>query len=170
MLFGRVPPVLRTVAICAFAAPFVVGALTAPAAHADSATAAAAQDSTVRASGVNTPLALAGFAVLSSGLLVLGRSRGSQGRTGEQHTLVPAQVAPVMLAPPAAGPPHRSPPPDPAALVPLAAVAGALHATAGALESIAPGLSGPAAATVAASAERIREAQVTIARWLETRG
>ncbi|MCZ7577676.1 MAG: hypothetical protein M5U18_11775 [Dehalococcoidia bacterium] len=72
--------------------------------------------------------------------------------------------------PPSRGASTPEPAPDPAALVPLAAVAGALHATAGALESIAPGLSGPAAATVAASAERIREAQVTIARWLETRG
>ncbi|MBE0609506.1 MAG: hypothetical protein IH609_09010, partial [Dehalococcoidia bacterium] len=57
----------------------------------------------------------------------------------------------------------------PAALAPLAAVEGVLRATADALESIAPGLTGPAAGTVAASAERVREAQVTIARWLESR-
>lgn len=169
MFFARVPRVSRTVAICAFAAAFVVGASMAQAAHAYAGSAGATQGSTTRASGVNTPLALAGFAVLSCGLLILGRSRVSQSRADGRHTLVPAQVAPVAPAPLAPGPTPRSPAPDPAALAPLAVIAGALHATADALDSIAPGLTGPAAGTVAASAERVREAHVTIARWLETR-
>ncbi|MBE0610607.1 MAG: hypothetical protein IH609_14600, partial [Dehalococcoidia bacterium] len=98
MLFARVPRVPRTVAICAFATAFLLGAPMAPAAPAHAGTAGAAQGSTTRASGVNTPLALAGFAVLSSGLLVLGRSRVSQRRAGEQRTLAPAQVAALALA------------------------------------------------------------------------
>ncbi len=153
----------RAVAFSAFAAALLLGASLAPDAHA--ASAGATQGSDARASGVNTPLALAGFAVLSSGLLVLGRSRVSQRRAGEQRTLAPA----LALASPAPGPTPRSPAADPAALAPLAAIAGALHATADALESIAPGLTGPAAGTVAASAERVREAQVTLARWVESR-
>jgi hypothetical protein len=129
----------------------------------------AAQGSTTRASGVNTPLALAGFAVLSTGLLVLGKSRAGQRHAEEQRALAPVPPAPLALALPTPGPTPRSLSPDPAALAPLAAVAGALHATADALESIAPELSGPASGTVAASAERVREAQITLARWLESR-
>jgi hypothetical protein len=137
------------------------------AAQAQAGTAGAAQGSTTRASGVNAPLALAGFAVLSSGLLVLGKSRVSQRRAGESRILAASPVADLGLAPAAPGATPRRLASDPAALAPLAAISGALHATADALESIAPGLTGPAGGTVAASAERVREAQITLARWLE---
>ena len=169
MLFARVPRVSRTAAICAFAAAFLLGASMAPAAHAHAGASGTAQGSTSRASGVNAPLALAGFGVLSTGLLVLGRSRVSQRRPDEQRTLATVPLAPPAPALATAAVTPRSLSPDPTALAPLAAIAGALHATADALKSIAPGLTGPAAGTVAASAERVREAQITIARWLETR-
>lgn len=117
-----------------------------------------------RVSGVNAPLALAGLAFLSTGLLVLARSRPHVVRAPRLVAAAPALGMPARpLA--AAGPQ----PADAASLAPLAAVAGALHATAGALDAIAGELAGPAAGTVAVSAERVREAQITLARWLENR-
>lgn len=159
----------RTVAACAVVAAFLLGASMLTAATAVALAPGAAQGSTTRASGVNTPLALAGFAVLSTGLLVLGKSRAGQRHPEEQRTFAPVPQAPLAVTPAMPGPTPRHPDPDRAALAPLAAVAGALHATAEALESIAPELSGPAAGTVAASAERVREAQITLAGWLESR-
>lgn len=159
----------RTAAVCAFAAAFLSGASMLTAVTAVALAPGTAQGSTTRASGINTPLALAGFAVLSTGLLVLGKSRSGRRHPEEQGTFAPVPQAPLALAPATPGPTPWNPAPDPAALAPLAAIAGALHATAEALESIAPELSGPAAGTVAASAERVREAQITLARWLESR-
>jgi hypothetical protein len=117
-----------------------------------------------RVSGINLPLALAGLAFLSTGLLVLARSRPYTVRAPRLVAAGPAVAMPAM--PGAASAP---PPGDAASLAPLAAVAGALHATAGALDAIAGELAGPAADTVAVSAERVREAQITLARWLENR-
>jgi len=113
------------------------------------------QGSATRVSGIDTPLAIAGLAVLSGGLVVLGTSRVSRQRANGQAvsaTTLPADRAqPPADRGPAAGPL----PPDPGALAPLAAVAGALHATADALESIAAGL-GDTAGRGGASAERVR--------------
>lgn len=165
MLFPRVPRGARAAVLCAIAIASVLAAGMLAAGEAGALAPGAAQAGGTRASGVNTPLAIAGFAVLSTGLLVIGRSRGGQRRAAGGPALLPA----VPLAAPATTAAPRPVAADLAALAPLAAVAGALHATAEALASIAPDLPAPASGTVAASAERVREAHVTIARWLETR-
>lgn len=118
-----------------------------------------------RVSGINTPLALAGLAFLSTGLLVLARARTG---TAPSPRLLPASPAAALRAAPE--PTSVQPPATaPASLAPLAAIAGALHATAGALEAIATELPRTSADSVAASAQRVREAHVTLARWLENR-
>lgn len=160
MLFARVPRVQRAAALCVLAAALLFALLALPPLPAGAASPGAAQGGATRASGIHMPLALAGFAMLSSGLLLLGKSRIGR-RPGIPALLAPARSAD---APP---PVPRPLPPAPSALAPLAAVAGALHATASALDAIAPGLSGPASGDVAASAGRVREAQITLARWLE---
>lgn len=118
-----------------------------------------------RVSGINTPLALAGLAFLSTGLLVLARSRAGTERAPRLLPASPAAALPAASEPTSVQPPAGAA----ASLAPLAAIAGALHATAGALEAIAAELPRPSADSVAASAQRVREAQVTLARWLEHR-
>lgn len=125
----------------------------------------AASSGGTRISGINTPLALAGLAFLSAGLLVLARSRPRAERAPRLLAASPAVALPLAPKQVAPQPPAAAT----ASLAPLAAVAGALHATAGALEAIATELPQPTGGSVATAAERVREAQITLARWLENR-
>jgi hypothetical protein len=162
-----VPPAQRAAALCAIAAILLLAPWWPAGSPAEAASAETSRDAGGRASAVNTPLALAGFAVLSSGLLVLGKSRIDRRRTTGPVLLSTAPPATRQLPAPTPSVP-RPLPRDPSALAPLAAIAGALHATANALDAVAGELPGPAAGEVAVSAERVREAQVTLARWLES--
>ena len=155
------PRAPRTLALSAIAATAVAGLLLFTTIAQAAAPGASASGGT-RASGANTPLAVAGLAFLSTGLLVLARSRAGTVRAPRLLPAIPAATRPAAPQPTGAQPPAAA-----ASLAPLAAIAGALHATAGALDIIATELPRPEADSVASSAERVREAHITLARWLE---
>jgi len=104
------------------------------------------------ASTIDPGLGAAGLIVLSCGIALLGLSRVARPAPGGAQ-IVPRSARPVSAA--AASHPARTPRAEP---VPLAAVASALDATAGALLAISAELGEPAATTVAREAGRIREA------------
>ncbi|GMV86877.1 MAG: hypothetical protein AMXMBFR80_27310 [Dehalococcoidia bacterium] len=157
------PRAPRTLALSAIAATAVAGLLLFTT-IAQAAAPGASTSGGTRASGANTPLAVAGLAFLSTGLLVLARSRAGTVRAPRLLPAIPAGTRPAAPQPTGAQPPAAA---AAASLAPLAAIAGALHATAGALDIIATELPRPEADSVASSAERVREAHITLARWLE---
>lgn len=125
---------------------------------------APAATSGTRADGVNAPLALAGFAVLSSGLVMLALSRRP---AAARQPAVASPAHPAVT--PRAVPQHpASPARVPQSAEPLYSVATALHATAEGLDAVATTLETPASAEVLAAAGRIREAQITLQNWLDS--